>query len=410
MQVAQAQSTDGYHAIQVFPIVVDSASFAQRFHFRATYTWDPTEVLVKFYPAQGTAQPLPLTCPSFTLLDLGERRFSSLRELCPDLVPGTAFGTLVVRTESGQSFAGFSRVSNPAGNGFSVESFPANTFTAAVSAVTGLRRLAAQSGSPAFQSNCFIGNLAELSPTGTPVATQVFVSLNDASGMLLGQTQVEVKPGELIRLLDVFAAAGVPNGDRDDTVANFESFGPSTGLMTFCTVQDNTSFGADFRIGKQELGFGGIPGAQDEGAMRWTFNDAEEAIDNEVSGAPLAIPAGASRNIHLFYFRHPDVISCGLLDDDLSEINQSYGLEMRLRVHDDDGWRVLAGGNDVVQFANLYLGDKARHGSGANTTYHLEVESNGQNVGAIRPYLLACTSGSGHSKGELFRKGLGTSF
>ena len=39
-QMALAQSTDGYHAVQVFPIVVDSASFAQRFHFRSTYPWD----------------------------------------------------------------------------------------------------------------------------------------------------------------------------------------------------------------------------------------------------------------------------------------------------------------------------------------------------------------------------------
>jgi hypothetical protein len=412
-QVALAQSTDGYHAIQVFPIVVDSASFAQRFHFRAPYTWDGGAIAVKFYPAQGTAQVGPLTCPSFSLPELGERRFSSLRELCPGLAPGTtAFGTLVVSTASSQSFAGFSRVSNPQGNGFSVEAFPANTFTSAISAVTGLRRLAAQGGAPAFQSNCFVGNLAELAPTGVPVATEVTLSLADASGVLLGQAVVAVKPGEIVRLLDVFAAADLPAGNYDDVVATFEGYGPPTGLLTFCTVQDNTSFGADFRIGKQELAFGGIaPGAQDEGAARWSFGETEEAIDNQGVGAPLAIPAGASRNVHQFYFRHPDVISCGLVNTTTFEdATPAYGLELRLRVHDPDGWRVLAGGNDIVQFSDLYLGDKAHHGDGANTTYQIEVESNGQNAGANRPYTLVCISGSGHSKGELLRKGLGITF
>ena len=408
--VAQAQSTDGYHGIQVFPIVVDSASFTQRFHFRATYPWDLTTLDVKFYPAQGTAQAVPLTCPSFSMLALGEISFSSLRALCPGLVPGSAFGTLVVSDASGLAFAGFSRVSNPAGAGFTVEAFPAHTFTSAVSAVTGLRRLAAQAGAPAFQSNCFIGNLAEMAPVGAPVAAAVKLSLSNSNGVLLGQTQVNVQPGQLVRLLDVFAAAGVPAGNVDGAVATFEAFGSEAGLLTFCTVQDNTSFGADFRIGKQEIGFDAMPGAQDEGAMRWTFNDAEDAIDNEVTGAPFAIPAGASRNIHLFYFRHPDVIGCVLLDHQFNAITPAYGLEIRLRVHDADGWRVLAGGNDIIEFYNLFLGDKVRHGSGANTTYQLEVESNGQNAGANRPYVLACFSGSGHNKGELLRKGLGVTF
>ena len=62
---AVAQSTDGYHAIQVFPVAVDSASFTQSFHFRAlefgTDTIEPT-----FYPA-GQAQLAPVACPSFQL-------------------------------------------------------------------------------------------------------------------------------------------------------------------------------------------------------------------------------------------------------------------------------------------------------------------------------------------------------
>lgn len=411
-QVSQAQSTDGFHAIQVFPIVVDSASFTQRFHFRVNQFYDGTPISVIFYPAQGTAQATPLTCPSFFMPTLGERSFASLRALCPGLPVGTAFGTLVASSSFGQTFSAYSRASNPAGNGFSVESFPANTFTDAVATVTGLRRLSAQGAAPAFQTNCFIGNLAELGPAAVTFATEVNLSLNDSSGVLLGQTVVAVQPGQLVRLLDVFATAGLATGDYEDVVAKFESFGSGVGLITFCTVQDNTSFGADFRIGKQESAHGIVPGAQDEGAMRLTFSETEEAIDSQDFGADLAIPAGASRNVHQFYFRHPDVISCELQIPGNNHylVTPAYGLEMRLRVHDPDMWRVLAGGNDSVAFSSLYLGAKQRHGNGANTTYQLEVESNGQNSGANRPYVIVCASGSGHSKGELLRKGLDLTF
>ena len=63
---ALAQSTDAYHAIQVLPVVVDTASFAQRIHLRAAYPWDVTTLSVSYYPAQGTAQATaqatPLAC------------------------------------------------------------------------------------------------------------------------------------------------------------------------------------------------------------------------------------------------------------------------------------------------------------------------------------------------------------
>jgi hypothetical protein len=222
-----------------------------------------------------------------------------------------------------------------------------------------------------------------------------------------------VQPGQLVRVLDVFAAAGVPAGDHDDVVARFSTYTTETpGLLTFCTVQDNTSFGADFRIGKQELAWGGAYAAQDWSAIRGSIAFEEEPIDNEASGAALAIPPGATRNVHVFYFRHPDLLSCGLLTQDGGNfVSAGYGLELRVRVQDGDGsWRVVAGGNNVSHFDSVYLGDKARQGDGANTSYQVEVESNGQNEAANRPYSLLCFAGSGSTKGELLRKGLPTTF
>lgn len=408
---SHAQSNDGFHAIQVFPVVADTASFTQRFHFRNIVGGQDVTVQPTYYPAQGTTPALPVTCPSFAVSPNGERSFASLRAICPGLPAGSVFGTLVARSTTVFGFSGFSRVSNPAGNGFSVEAFPASSFTAADTSVTGLRRMASTANSPAFQTNCFVGNLVQFTPVlVTP--TSVLVTLYNSSGQSIGSGQVNLVAGQVVRLLDVFSWAHAAAGDFDDVVAQFSTVQPAqAGIVAFCTVQDNTSFGADFRIAKQEFDpFVQVPGPHDGLASRWTFSTQEEAIDSETQGAQLAIPAGATRNIHSFYFRHPDLLSCSLFDPALNPLAPAYGLEMRLRVHDPDGWKTLVGGNDVTYFAGLYLGDKGQHGNGGNTRYQLEVESNGQNTGASRPYQVLCVSGSGHTQGELLRKGLPTTF
>jgi hypothetical protein len=362
-----------------------------------------------FYPARGIAGGA-LTCTAFLPSTLGETSFASLRELCPGLPAGSVFGTLVVRTDDGAVFAGSSRVSNPAGMGFTVEAFPAHTFSAADTAVTGLRRLSAQAGQPAYQTNCFVGNLAEAANPGTPVATTVNVSLADSNGALLGTTSVDVLPGELVRLLDVFGAAHVAPGNRDDVVASFAHAGNSrAGLITYCTVQDNSSYAADFRIGKQQYGWGYLAGGQDSTALRWVSSVNEYPAD-DVTPIPLAIPPGASRNVHRFILRQPDVVGCLLMDPNENPITAAYGLELRLRAFDGNGWHVLAGGNEVVQFYGIYLGDKASDAEGTNASYFVDVESNGQNEGNARPYSVTCASGSGGAGGDLVRKGLPTAF
>jgi hypothetical protein len=406
---AQAQSTDGYHAIQVFPVVVDTASFKQRFHLQGADPWGYAGIEATYYPAQGTAPGAPHECVALTPPSEGEASFASLRDICPGLPAGSLFGALVLH--GGMLFSGTSRVSNTAGAGFVVEAFPAHGFTSAVSSVTGLRRLAASGGQPAYQTNCFVGNLAELGSAPAATTTTVTVSVRNAGGALLGTTAVAVAPGQLVRLLDVFAAVGAPAANVDDAVASF-SPGVDTGaaLMSFCTVQDNTSFSADFRIGKQQYAYGdGVGGPRDEIADRFTVVTAEEPIDGATTGTPLAIPPGATRNVHSIYFRHPDEVGCLILDQGGAAAPATYGLELRLRVLDPDGWRVLAGGNDATQF-QVFLGDKPSHGGGANTRYQVEVESNGLNTAASRPYRLHCYSGSGHTRGELLRKELPTAF
>ena len=401
-----AQSTDGFHSHLVFPVVVDSASFTQRFTFTNPDTNRTMTVVPTYVPGEGTTQAAPITCPQISLPAGKQIEFTSLRAVCPALAAGSQFGFLAVHkiTETNRIFTGFSRVSNAQGNGFSVEAFPMHTFTSADAVVTGLRRATASGSAPAFQTNCFIGNLNELTPAGSPVTTTVQYTLRSSAGATLGSGVVNLAPGKLTRLLDVFAAAGAPAGNHDDATITFhESSTGEPGIISFCTVQDNSSFGADFRIAKQELGkstpYSGI-GGQDDSVSRDSTVSSEAA---HTGGArAFAIAAGASTNTHVVYFRHPDYVQCELIDPGTGvRALANYGLEMRLV--DQYGTGVIAGGANSTGFGKVYLGDKADRNNGANTRYAIQVESNGSNEAANRPYRLHCQSGSGHTLGDLVR-------
>jgi hypothetical protein len=406
----RAQTTDAYHAIQVLPVVVDTASFAQRFNLhnasQLTVTITPT-----YYPAEGTAQVGPLVCPSFVMGPVQSTNFASLREVCPALVAGGHFGTLVFNSGTSRPFAVYSRVSNMAGAGFSVEAFPASAFSGTLTMVTGLRRTVATASEPAYQTNCFIGNLGQVTPAAQPATTDVKLELRTPGGNFIGSTVVPLVPGKLVRLLDVFAAVGQPTGEFDNATAEF-SVGTDQrgGVISFCTVQDNTSFGADFRIAKQQQGNGVMFGTFDVHNARDLVVSGQTAFDGlTATSRKFEIPAGASSNVHVFYFRHPDTIGCALWNANTNAVAApSYGLEMRLigYVNDNPGtYEVIAGGNDVVSFSNVFLGDREERGHGGNSTYWLQVESNGQNEGALRRYKLKCQSGTGHNLGEMIQTG-----
>jgi hypothetical protein len=395
---AAAQTTDGFHSIQVFPVVVDSASFTQRFTFRNPNT-AAVNISPVYLPGTGTSQASLLTCPSFSIAAGADRTFTSLRQICPALAAESQFGMLYTYKLSTQNlpYSAFSRVANPQGNGFSVEAFAANEFTSADSSIAGLRRLASGPGNPAFQTNCFFGNMRDLPPAQTATTT-VVVSLFDANGVQLGNDlAVPVAPGQLTRLIDVFGAVGAPLGNHDNArMQYFESGDGEPGVLAFCTVQDNTSFGADFRIAKQEHPFDfELVGPQDDHAVR----DGIEGQDG--FGRVFELGAGAAAaNTHLVYFKHPDWIECRLLDPLLdTPPTNSYGVEMRL-VEADTG-AVLAGGAGIQGFTQIYTGDKTDRNNGANTRYFLQVESNGLNTGSARPYRVQCGSGSGHTRVDL---------
>lgn len=406
LTTSNAQSTDGFHGIQIFPVVVDSASFTQRFNFSNPDTVNAVVITPEYFPGEGTTQAAPILCPDFTIPAGGQKVFTGIRGICPALAAGNQFGYLytIQKGAGNQIYSGYSRVNNAAGIGFSLEAFPAHTFTAADTTVNGLRRLAATPTTPAYQTNCFIGNVQERTPNLNLQATVTF-ELFSSTGAALGNGVVNLLPGKLVRMLDIFQAAGAPAGDYNDAYVRFRENGAGEpGLMTFCTVQDNTSFGGDFRIGKQERGYGtqysGV-GSQDDSVNRNTTVGFDIRTSGETAGRAFSIPASAASNTHVVYFRHPDYVQCEIIDPASGlRAADAYGLELRLL---DQYLNVLAGGNNITGFGKVYLGDKTDRNNGANARFTIEVESSEVNVAAIRPYRLHCQSGSGHTLGDIIR-------
>ena len=218
---------------------------------------------------------------------------------------------------------------------------------------------------------------------------------------MIGGGDLNLAPGQVERLSDIFAVGLAPAGDWDDAQIKFEALGPDEpGSMACCTVQENTTFGADFRVAKQELGAGGqanplsdVVGSQDNHVTRNTLTSVDSI------GRNFTIAAGANVNTHIFYFRHPDYGQCEIVDPNTNvRALPGYGLEIRMIGPDG---LIVAGGTDVASFSPTYLGDKTDRNGGSNTRYRVQLEDSGQNSASNRPYKLHCQSGSGHTMGDL---------
>ena len=246
---SQAQTTSGSSATIVVPVIAQTASFGSE-----VTAYNPNggaiTVNVSFYDAQNTANPGAKACTPLSI-GAGASVEFSLAGQCA-LPTGGNFGLLVLAEATGtQRFYGYARTQNPQGIGFSTEGFPIENFNDQEQHATGLKRVAASGGLPAYQTNCFVASL------GDAVSYQLQL-YNGASGTQIGSTlSGSLQPWQQYRYLDVFSAVGAPSGDVTDVRAQFTNLtGTNKKLIGFCTVQDNTSFSADFRIAKS---YGGTP-------------------------------------------------------------------------------------------------------------------------------------------------------
>jgi hypothetical protein len=230
----------GYNNFTFVPLIAETPSYSSRI-FVHNASPNDAEVFFSYTGATSSATPGKTVCTSLTI-PAGNVVMTSLGELCSSLNPGSNFGALAT---FGFPIAIYTRAQTPSGKGFSVEGMIDITCCGGVREVVGLVRQAAP---PGYQTNCFLlnqdtraGRVVLTLATGDrqPIATQV----------------IELQPGEFIRMLDVFATLGAAPGDYVNVRAIFESIVPVEGgsevnFSASCTVQNNTSFDADFRIAK----------------------------------------------------------------------------------------------------------------------------------------------------------------
>jgi hypothetical protein len=239
--VAGAQQL-GYSSYGLsLPIVAQTPSYAS-----TIFVHNPgaTTIGINFtyQGATTSATPGTTTCQTLQVAP-GNVVKISLGELCA-LNAGSNFGALITGYSS-WTYALYSRVETPSGNGFSIEGMLDSTCCGAIREVIGLRR---QAAAPTFQSNCFMQN-------SEGRVGRVVVTLASGTGELIATQIFDLQSNEFIRLLDVFSALNAAAGDYDNVRASFESIVPVGGgtpipFVASCTVQNSTSFDADFRVAK----------------------------------------------------------------------------------------------------------------------------------------------------------------
>lgn len=240
-----AQTTAGSGTTVVFPVTAQTASFASE-----VMLFNPGPNLlnaaVAFYEANNSAARGSKLCNDVSVSANRSVQFQ-IGTQCA-IGSGSHFGLLVVGDKAvpaANYFYGYTRIQTPQGIGFSVGGFPVQNFNNQVSNVTGLKK---QAAAPTYQTNCFVGSLDQ----AVSYELRLF---DDTSGAQIGGTvSGSLSAFQQHRYLDVSGSSGVnaSPGDHLNVRVQFtQTSGGTANLVGFCTVQNNTSFGADFRIAKR---------------------------------------------------------------------------------------------------------------------------------------------------------------
>ena len=369
-----AAQIDGAGTSIIIPLVASTASFTSEVTVKDE-SGTAHSVSMTFYEAQTSATPGTRTCSP---ISLSAFQVTTVSVAAQCALAGNHHGFVILRDASDNWFFAFSRTQNPQGIGFSVEGYPLGHIGGGdpFSEVGGIKRKAASGASPAYQTNCFVVTLDD------PVTYAVSVDDGNGSGTLvdsLGAFQMK-------RYLDIYAATGAPAGDHANTTVTFEKIDaaqfPDT-LIGFCTVQDNTSFGADFRIAK-------TLNEADTGRLRLNCFAASfgsqtgECTSSLLPSAP-AVPNATTKVRMLTLIHAPDRAACSI-------ISASANLEMRL-VRIADG-AVVAGGSNATSF-QYNTGKRSAIGGGFHQYYFLEVGPIANTGTFPIPFGIKCTSGNG---------------
>ena len=396
--LAGAQSTLGYGAAIVLPLAAQTGSYATEVFVHNAAGTSALTVDIQLVEATTSTVPGPKTCAQLVVPALASASFQ-LDAQC-SLGAGTHFGYLILNDAAPEAlnlFFVYSRTQNPQAIGFSVEGFPAGNVSGQSQRVNGLKRVLPPAAIP-FQTNCFVGSF------GKPV--DYFIRLKSSTGTNLGSgISGHLDPHQMVRVLDIFAAAGLA-GDFSNVSATISSVNASSVgnrdhplYMGFCTVQDNASFGADFRVGKSFSGW--------DAAHAQLIGGCTPA---DCGAYDYAITDTAKKQVFQTLVRPPDNVKCELLSDRLSEL----GLRLRepRSIGDCDlcglppgstaipvtPGAVVAGGFDQTSFYYDTGLDVIRPSDGAATRdiWTIEVSArNGLTPVVPIPYSLKCQSGNG---------------
>lgn len=406
---AQAQTVAAGGSIIVIPLVTHSASFKATIFVRNDQATDIT-LNVRFYDTLLAPPPGQRAC-SQLVVPASQTVSFTLDAQCTFNPANSHFGMLVLEDATALAphdyktnfFHAFARSQNPLGIGLSVEGFPIGNFSGQNANVLGLERVAA---APGYQSNCFVAALGE--------AVDYTLKLFDGTtNTQIGSTlSGSLVPYQTVRFSDVFTAVGAPAGDHTNARARFSSTDTdpnAPSLVGYCTVQENNTFGADFRIAKSRDGLD----RRQKRFMCYATDPADATCQTTDPVAPTQIPSTSARNIHWLFIAQPDFVKCDLVSAHLAD------LEMRLRVADDvyNGNTVFtptapfnanppytAGGAGLTGFY-IFTGHRSQIGTGPSagqiTRWFIDVQPSA--TGVANPadfpvdYGIVCTAGNGVS-------------
>ena len=393
--IAAAQSTIGFAATVVIPIAVNSASYSTEVWVSSGRNNSGTDVNVTFYEANSSTTPGAVyNCG--TIAVGGNARTTSFQLAAKCALPaGSRHGMLILEDAAAEKthfFSAYSRVQNPQAIGFSVEGFPIGSLSPQSQNMTGLKRTLPPASIP-FQTNCFVGAL------GLPVNYQIRLFDGTTAAPLGAPVTGSLAPYQMSRHLDIFAAAGLASGDYSNVsaqVANTDPFpDPVTGeyhrgmFVSFCTVQDNVSFGADFRVGKS---FDAWDRSHNHAIVTCAPPDCPD-YDFKITDL-------SKKHVFAMYIRPPDNVRCDLYGDRVAD------LEIALGSGDVPSFTPFrAGGNDQTGF--YYSSGTAMVDPGDGTSlrnfYPLLVSARETDPPPALPipYAIACRSGNGGNLLEL---------
>ena len=162
-------------------------------------------------------------------------------------------------------------------------------------------------------------------------------------------------------------------------------------LVGFCTVQENNTFGADFRIAKSRDAF-------DNREKRF-FCYGSDCVT--VNPDTTQIPDATTRNIHAMFVEQPDYVQCQLVSPHLED------LQIRIRgpgdVFSSPVWPssppFSSGGAGLTSFY-IFTGYRSAVQFAAATRWFIDVGFNttsGVAADLPVPYGITCISGNGVS-------------